>query len=378
MHLAGKRGNLIAIVDVGSGSVGLTYAMVRRGMPASVMAAERVVLSPEERSKEATITKLAEGLDEAAKKIRQTKIPTANEVYCIVHAPWTRSRSVSASSHFEKEKVITDSIIGALAQQALGSETELDRSNILEASVVRIELNGYPAGEPVGKSARDIALYALLSDCDADVRAGMQPSLQRTFAHLTPIFRSSTRALLTVLRERPRDGDDYLIVDVGSEATNLVVVRGGVVSAQRLVSEGMRSMLARIAPTGMQEETLNLVRMLESDECSSGACQTIQESMARAEPEMVRVFGEGMAASATSKKLPNRLLLLAHPDMSVWLSRFFARIDFTQFTQTTQPFVIQTLSAKELENFVIAEKGVVLDTGLAISAALVNIEKSRA
>lgn len=378
IHLAKSGGKVIAVADIGSGSAGLTYLLLHRGAPAEVIAAERVVLSAEKRSKSASIAKLEEAVQETFKKISQKKVHSADELFCVIHSPWTRSISTGASSHFEKDTTVHDSMIGELAQKALAEKIELDRNNILEASVIRIELNGYPVGEPAGKSAHDIRITTLISDCDAELRAAVQTTLQKLFPQLVPVFRSSTRALLTVLRERTEDRGNHVIVDVGSEATNLVVLRDGVVSAQHLIPDGMRSMLERIAPSGMQEETLGLVRMLEQDECSTDACKSVQEAMARAEPELVRAFGEGMAACASVRKLPNSLLVVAHPDISPWLSRLLTRIDFTQFTQTTQPFVAQTLSLKELETFVRPNTGVPIDTGLAVSAALVNIEKSRA
>ena len=373
-----KKGKIIAVADIGSGSVGLALLSLTRNAASSVLAADRVVLSSEERSEGATIAALAQGLVEAAGKIAAKNTSAPEELYCVIHAPWVRSRTTRAYSRFEKETSVTEALIGSLAQQALGQETELDRNSMLEASVTRIELNGYPVGEPEGKSALDVGLTALLSDCNADLRLTMLSAFQHVFPQLTPIFRSSTRALLSVLRERPNDGGNHLIVEVGSEATNLVVICDGVILEQRLIGEGIRSILQRIAPTGMPEETLNLIRMLENDECSTDACTAAQEAMARAEPEMVRAFGEGMAACAAKQKLPNRLVLIAHPDVSQWLSRFFARIDFTQFTQTTQPFTAQSLSLKELESFIAPEKGVSIDAGLALSAALVNIEKNHA
>lgn len=377
MHLAKKGGKIIAVVDIGSGSVGMSILSVHRGVPVSVIAVERVVLPVEERSQSAILAKLGEALHDVAGKIAQKKAPSPSELYCVVHVPWVRSVSTRAFSHFQKDTLIQDSMISALAQEALGKKVEINRDNLLEASAIRIELNGYPVGEPAGKMAHDIALTALLSDCDADLRKTVQDGLQHAFPQLTVAFRSSTRALLAVLREYSSDEEDCLVVSVGSQATSLVAIRGGVVSEQHLVTEGTRNILQRVAPGGIPEETLSLIRMLEKDECSSAACTAIQESMARAEPDMVRVFGEGMAACASVRKLPNKLLLIAHPDISAWLSKFFARIDFTQFTQTTQPFITQTLSSKDLEKFVMPEKGVVIDTGLAISAALVNIEKNR-
>ena len=97
--------------------------------------------------------------------------------------------------------------------------------------------------------------------------------------------------------------------------------------------------------------------------------------MAKVEPELVRVFGEGMAVCAAQARLPNKLILITQPDMAPWLAKFFSRIDFTQFTLTTQPFSVETIAPADLSAWVTAARGVVLDTGVALSAALVNREQ---
>jgi hypothetical protein len=270
---------------------------------------------------------------------------------------------------------VTQSMIGALAKQALEKQTQLDSKNILEASVVRVELNGYPTGAPLGKRAHELEVWALVSDCDAALRAQVQAGLQNLFPHLTPAFRSSTRAALAALRERSGSERDYLIVDVVSESTTLVAVRDGAIAEQHLVAEGVRSILKRIAPAGMAEETLSLIRMLGREQCSTAACEEIQSSMAKIEPELVRSFGEGMTACAAIRRLPNKLILIAQPDILPWLSKFFSRIDFTQFTLTTQPFSVETVGLDNLSAWVAPGRGAVPDTGVALAVALVNSEQ---
>jgi hypothetical protein len=297
------------------------------------------------------------------------------ELYCIIHAPWVRSTTVRARSQFKEEVIVAESMIGTLAKQAVGGQKELDPKHILEASVIRVELNGYPTGAPAGKRASDLEVWALVSDCEPALRAEAQASLQNLFPHLNPVFRSSTRATLSVLRGRPDTEKDYLIADVASESTTLLVVREGAIAEQQLVPEGVHSILKRAAPTGMAEETLGLIRMIGRDQCSSAACEAMQTALAKIEPELVRAYGEGMAACIPLRRLPNKFILIVRPDMADWLVKFFSRIDFTQFTLTTRPFSVETVAPKDLSEWVVAAHGVTLDTGVALSTALVGREQ---
>jgi hypothetical protein len=207
------------------------------------------------------------------------------------------------------------------------------------------------------------------------MKSRIEASLQKVFPHLVPKFRSATWAAITVLRNRTDVTTDCFVVDITSEATNLFAIRDGVATEHLLVPQGSRSILKRVNESGMPEETLTKMRMLALEHCSDAACESLLASISHAEPELVRVFGEAIGTCAALRRLPGVLVLMVHPDMAPWLTRFFSRIDFAQFTSTSQPFVVSLLGSAELAALVQPEKGLVVDPGLLLPCALVNIEK---
>jgi hypothetical protein len=375
-NLAPHRGKVVVVADVGSGSAAVAIVALEPGAPATVLAAERAVLPIEERSREATITAICGRLVATGESVMKLyaaekgKTLRVSGLYCTIHAPWTRSITLDARSRSEEDVVVTEGLIGALAKQALTEQKELDASNILEAAVIRVELNGYATGSPVGVRAHEEHVSVLASDCDPNLRAGIETGFQRLFPQLRPTFRSFTRAVLSAMQEWHDVERDYFIVDIASEGAELTAVRDGAITGQHFVSEGTRNILKRLAPGAMPEEALGLVRMVEHDQCSTAACQTMRDSMARVEPELVRVFGEGMSASASLRRLPDTLVLIAQEDFATWLERFFSRIDFTQFTSTMRPFSVRVLTPADLASSVAARRGTTLDIGTTLSVAL--------
>lgn len=375
------RGKVVAVADIGGGSAAVAYVRIERDTPACIIAAERSVISLEERDRKATIASIgsalldAGGKAEKAYREHEKAAPAVLTLYCIIRAPWTRSKTSRAHKIFDHETAVTAQILQELSRQAVEAEKELNKQNLLEAAVVRVEVNGYPVGKPEGQLATSLGLTTLVSDCDQELKAAVAASLQQLFPHLTPLYRSSARAMLAALKEEVGGTDDCFIVEVLSEATSLIAVRDGAPAEQAMVPEGVHNMLKRIAPSGIPEETLNLIRMLSTELCSSAACEAIQSSMAKVEPDLVRVFGEGMSACASPHRLPNKLVLATQGELTQWLSKFFSRIDFSQFTQTTQPFTVHVLMPESLSSKVCSEGTVHTDTGLCVSIALVNREE---
>ena len=160
-----------------------------------------------------------------------------------------------------------------------------------------------------------------------------------------------------------------------SEATHIVAIRKGVPAETAVVPEGKRSILKRVAGDKMPEEILGLIRMLESDKCDPATCETIKSSLAKAEPDLARGFGETMSKLASARRLPNSLVITAHEDILPWMSRFFSRIDFAQFTTTLRPFEPRVLTSQHFSELVTPSPGVSVDLGLLLASALVNIEE---
>ncbi len=383
VHLGREREKIIAVADVGGGRAAIAVIAVQKGVPARVIITESSVLSFADRSEDAMKSGTAAQVAVAGEKIQKAYAPhlqkglaPVSELYVILHAPWVLSKTRRSHTIFQEDTLITDRAVYSVAENILATEPDFDRKNLIEAAIMRTELNGYPCADPIGKHAKSLTVYALLSEGAAGTRSEIVSALQKIFPHTSPVFRSATRATLTVLREVMGEEKDYFVVNMIGDVTTLTAVRDGVVAEHEIVPEGMHTLIKRIANSGMPEETLSMMRMLALDQCSDPACDSIRAAITRSEPELVRAFGESIGKCAAQRRLPNTLVLMVHPDLSLWLSKFFSRIDFAQFTLTTQPFTVRTLQTKDLASLVQSDDGVALDSELALACGLVNIERT--
>lgn len=398
LPFARRKEKVVAVFDIGSGSVG--YCLVQTGRDATprILASERLVLPFEERAEQQKTSAVLTLLNEACEKVvsvyaqmfsTKRKLPIS-AVYAILRAPWVRSEFSRAQTEFESDQRITEGIIGELAKQALASENKLNRQALFEAGVVSVELNGYATKKPLGKPAHNVSVTAIISECEPDFRANAGEILQRAFPSARPNLRSTTRALLSSLQDGRAEPGGRVVIDVENEATNCVVVRDGIVAESSLVPEGTRTILNKIS-TGMPEETLSLMRMISRGICSTPACDKMNASLARMEPELAKIFGDALGRLTSSRRLPNELILIADPGLSNWLSVFFSRIDFCQFTITAKPFAVTIFNSDGARGFAprphstepiinpSSQAGFytasALDSGLAIAVSLVNAEE---
>ena len=298
-------------------------------------------------------------------------------VFAIIRAPWTRTRTIRAIAHLEEEMQLRKGVVDDLVKRALEQQPFFKAEDILDASVIRVELNGYPTAHPIGKNAHSIVASVLVSDCDGAIRAAALESLARVFS-TKPIMRSGVRAVFMVLRHIAALPSNCLAVEITTGGSVLVTIRKGIAREHSLVEAGAGDILKQLTGGIPPEEARTLLRLALADECETDACKDIKARITKAEPALVKAFGEALAKLSATRRLPNDLILIAPDSVAQYMQHFFERIDLAQFTVTTQPFSARVLSQKDLAALVTPAEGVYSDIGIGVGAALVNIEANDA
>lgn len=373
------RGTVL-IVDVDGASVGV--CIVRCAEKATIVQASRVNLPPEQRSLDHSAAAIIQLLEETAQKAIQAYVarPDAAPItasYAMVRSPWTRFRTAQAEETYAEPVTITEKHIASLAKKALEASSDLDPANRLESGVVHVYLNGYATNKPVGKRVTSAMVTAYESDIAPEIKSATLAALGRVLPGRAPVLRSSMCALLGVAGEHLPEVHRAVLIDVGSTATYCAVVLKEAVTGTVLVPEGLASVIAKIAGGMLPENVLSLLKMLAMETCSNDACKALKDALARLEPDLAKEFGEAFAKLAAKRRLPNTAMLSVPEEIAPWMAGFFSRIDFAQFTATTQPFKIELLTADHLSDAVTWE-GAAPDTGLGIAAGYVNILADRA
>ncbi len=363
----------IALIESGSASVAIIESVA-----GAILAHAKEELPLEGRDKDGLRSGVLEALSKAADTAvaSYAKSSTAAVIttcYCVIGAPWSRSFAGEAHSELEQPSAISDEMIGALAKEALAQQQDIERSNLLEATVSRILLNGYPTSEPTRNLAERIDVYTLLSDCDPAIRSSAEDTLGKVFPGAALIWRSSARATIAAAKQIDPTGT-YLIVEMDGESTDLISVRKGVLDQRIIVEQGYRQILGALVKGKPVEETMSLMEMLEKEQTDSDANDDLRDAIAKAEPDLVHLFGEALAKISASRKLTDNVVVVAPHAIAPWLSRFFARIDFTQFTATTRQFLVRSLPVAELPGVPSNDSSIRDNPDLCIACCLVNTE----
>lgn len=306
------------------------------------------LIALESHGKEGAAAAVARKLDEAMARILESAHNVRHVLY-LLHPPFVTVETVIAEANFEGETVVTPEILQEMARESLSAASIVDTKRLFDAGVTRTWLNGYPTREPSGKKALTVSVASVISNCDEELRTSIEAWAQRALPSADVFGRAFPRALLRVRDGRPGTSDSYLAIDMQLEDTHILTVHDGILTDQRSIPYGARTLLKKVSGKHSPEELLSLIRLLGREACEAEACREIEGALALAEPELVKAFGEALGGMATTRRLPNELVLLTHRDLAAWLGQAFSRIDFSQFTLTTLPFQVKIPVKEERE-----------------------------
>ncbi|HEV8592155.1 MAG TPA: hypothetical protein VGQ55_08635, partial [Pyrinomonadaceae bacterium] len=300
----------VLIADIDDISVGVSVVERSAEAPVTICVAERMQLGVEDRSQTQSAAGISQLLEQCMDAVLKTYAgadakhtpKSPSEIYCILRSPWTHFRTAQFEEKYQAPATITKDVIAALAKKALETPSQLDRSNILEAGVMQVFLNGYPTANPLGKKATRAMAIAFESDVNPEIRRAITDVCGKVLPGRTPIIHSGMRALLTVLHEHIPDIHRYVIVEIGGSVTDCSVIRKESVSQFAEIKEGSRTILKRVAKDGLPEEVVSQLRMIATDTCSSEACKNVKDALAASELDLAKSFGDAFGTLATARR----------------------------------------------------------------------------
>jgi cell division ATPase FtsA len=378
-----QPGKLVAVFDVGSGSVGAAIVEIRGKRPVIIHTSLRGSLKHEDRNQDQIASDILQKVGEVGEKLlnmhanSDIQNKSINKALVVMHAPWIRSHARTLKAPLREEAEIIGDMIVQLSEKALSVESPLSEDNIFEKSIVRVELNGYSTSSPIGKRAGHIGVVTLESEMFSGMRQNLKDAILRIFPGVELIFRSSTLVDSTIMRRRSPRSAYFTIADVTSEATAITVVRDGVVSDQRIVPIGYRTIVREISKerNSTEEDVQSRIRMLMQNACSTDECRALESLLDSVSSDSTIKFGEVLGEIAKKSRLPNTLVVRSHPDLSKWFIGFFARLDFAQFTETTQPFLVGAITSGATAEYIVFKPGNNPDAGIATSCAFLYTGK---
>ncbi|MBI2049110.1 MAG: hypothetical protein HYT29_01590 [Parcubacteria group bacterium] len=384
----------VIIFDIGGTSVGAALVLLASGEKPYIIHTVREWLRPMEEVSLPRLTGLLEAaidsvsadlLSLGAKRLaaagQGNRLPRT--VDCFVTAPWYVPHMGSVHIGSGKPFTVTQRILESATtgekksiEKKLGitSAKEGREFAVIEQHILSLAINGYATEAPYGRSARDIDFLLYTALADQKPLNCFNERIGRTFHVDTLGTRSFLLAFFSAIRDSNEADEDYLLLDVSGEVTEVSVVRSGTLTSSVSYPLGrnflIRTLSAECAIS--PEEALSLFAIRSSQQGNSTLAARFCSAVDRVEGKWMRQFEQSLAHVAHESFLPHSVFLVADKKIAPWISAAVQNEALYQYTLTAKPFVTNLADEKVFDAHVAFAPGVSKDAFLMIDALFLN------
>ncbi len=360
----------VALIDIGSASVGGAYAHFETLSAPTIYYTARVPIDVREgETCEAGMLRALEVLghllvNHGAPVLREvTGSGRIDSVVAAVAAPWQETKILVGSKQAEKPFTFTKGMLDEIAGTCAVDTGARARC---QNSIIATILNGYDVAEPFGKRAKRADLVILSSSLEEKVAHDIEQMLRKLF-HVNDVTLTAFAPLsYAVIRDMFPHEKDFLIIDVEGEATDLAFVKRGLLTDIATVPQGTNALVSAISRghTTITEGTTGVIDM--------GRNQRFADMVGKMEEAWLCGIEEALKKFASRHALPRTVFLLAEDETRGFLERIVNAQKLHSLWLSDEPRSVIPLTPAHIAQYVQTRGAAEGDLFLAMMALYEN------
>jgi cell division ATPase FtsA len=320
------------------------------------------------------ISSLKDLLAEVRTRDLTTEFSTGMEIkhiHVTISSPWYHSETKTIKIEEPKPIIVLES----LAQKALDdlikafSGSQNENITVIEQEVLSTFLNGYLTHRPFGKSARKVDIRVFTSYALQDFVHQIKDTIETEIHHgPAPVLHSQSLVSFLATKKLIKESLDHVILDITSELTEIIVVRGGAVAEAATIPIGKRKLIINIAErlNTTYDSCVSLLKMHAQQKLDDDLMHRIKDVFESSKSDWSAAFMKALAQIANGKSLPSDIALFAPRDVIDIFKELIQKEEFGQVAYADGSFVVYTPDPVSLDSAISYDKGTPPDLAITL------------
>jgi hypothetical protein len=255
------------IIDIGSGSVGAAIVVSdsNKKNPEIIWSSREYCLIKEIDTLDIPLKEISTSLvniflkigNDGAKAIKATKTtPPITQVHTSISAPWTytvtKTINFTDEHPFEVDQKLIQQLSETAEKQAFSTVLEnkmfqASQLEVIDNDTVGVTINGYPIINPDNIKTREVSLAHITAITQTKILSVLEDSLNKVLPKADGQTHSFMYTYYDTLRHMNPDTSEACLIDITSEATEIGIIREGVLTHVTHIAFGTFSIAREIA-----------------------------------------------------------------------------------------------------------------------------------
>lgn len=361
-----KKEKIVAIFDIGSGSVGGAFARIPtdgKGVP-FIMKSKSVrndIKYHENFNFDLFLKDMIDALSLSADSLYNKKIGAPDEIVCVLASPWYLSETRTVKMSKDKPFTFSKSIASELIQKEISGLTESYKTKygnlnsipqMIEQHTMAVSLNGYNVLDPLGKKCNFIEMNMIISLAPKLCLDKIRETLSKTFHRTNITFSSFTVSTYLAVRDKYIIPDSYLLLDISGEITDVGIVTKGVLKSVSSFPFGKKTFFNYMC-TKLEIELRDakeLFKLYNAGDLSNEYKNKVVPLFKSIENSWGEAFNQCIVTLPRTLILPNTIFLTADNDIKSWFANVLRNEEYIQPTISDHKCTVVTLDGPEFLN----------------------------
>ncbi len=385
-------GKISVIFDIGNASVGGALLSVEGdGKPRLLFTHREAIPVGRELDMKRLLPKMKKALGATAAVLQKEGVarlrqqvpgPLVHDIYCILAAPWSISRTKILKIKRAKPFSVTVDLLEEMAaneellfDKGLGDDpdrVELGHGPLIlmEKKVIKTRLNGYEVSDPFDKKATRIELSLFLSATTEMVSKAVEDAVRGAFGHQKVNFNTFNLVAYTALRDAYPRKEDFLFIDVSGEMTDIMLVRHHVILETLSFPFGRNAIIRRLsrAVNSEPEIAASELRVYWEQKTEDQSKNKLRDALTEASGGWLKLFDISIASLSKNDFVPTTVFITADREVSPLFVNAIAERKVGQFSLEGESFKVVPINHETLQNFISAAPGIELDEFLTLES----------
>lgn len=377
-----NKKQLALVFDIGSSSVGgVAFYMRENEAPEIIYSIREPIPFEQEVVFEKFFASTMKSLDVVVTKICMKSLGCPKKIFCVLSSPWYASQTRVINLEKDVPFTFTTKLADSLIQKEIDIFKRDHLSKYVDEEITPIELknmkvvlNGYTAMSPLNQKAKDLEMTLFISMSPEQVLSRIKESINRHFHHQDIKFSSFAMATFSVARDMFVSQENFLLVDVGGEVTDIAMVKKDILNDSISFPIGRNYMIRGVASAlncGLTEAK-SYISMYKDNHMEESISKKFEPIINKLKTDWLAMFQESLANLSNDISIPSTIFLTVDNDLVHFFSEIIRNEQFNQYTLTESKFRIIFLGTEALHGIVLFKEDIIRDPFLIIESIYAN------
>ena len=359
-----KKEKLVAVFDIGSGSVGGALVRIsndKNKLPTIIKSARTDIVYRENVDFNQFLGDMITSLGTTATLLHQSKLGAPSEIFCVLASPWYVSETRVIKMSKDVPFVFSSKMIDELIKKEISSVETLYKTKygnvssapeIIEHPILGVFLNGYRIDNPIGEKVKNFKVDLAISLSPSICLDKVKEEISKTFTHTKVSFSSFMLASYISIRDRYITNDSYMIFDISGEITDVGIVTNGVLDKSASFPYGRNTLIRNIGKSLNIElrDTLELLSLYSKGTLEEGQLNKLNEVLKASEELWGASFKECINSLLHVLIIPSIVFLTIDRDIKDWFVKVINNGEHIQSMVSGKQFTLITIDGPDFLN----------------------------